>query len=53
MQIVIETDNGYQVEVMVRKHQANPKYTEAADLPAKDVKAIEKAIKKAVEDNKE
>ena len=52
MQIVIECDNGYQVEVIVRKHQANPKYSEGADLPVKDVKAITKAIKKAVEDNK-
>ena len=52
MRIVIECDNGYQVEVMVREHIPGTKTCKAASLPAKDAKAITKAIKKAVEDNK-
>ena len=53
MRIVVECKNGYQVEVLVRKHIEGTKTSKAADLPAKDVKDIEKAIKKAVEDNKD
>jgi len=53
MRIVIECENGYQVEVMVRKHMEGTKTTKPADLPIKDAKSIEKAIKKAVEDNRD
>jgi len=53
MRIVVECDNGYQVEVLVRKHIEGTKTSKAADIPAKDEKAIVKAIKKAIEDNKE
>ena len=53
MRIVVECDNGYQVEVLVRKHIEGTKTCGPADLPAKDEKAIVKAIKKAVEDNKD
>jgi len=53
MRLVVECKNGFQVEVLVRKHIEGTKTSKAADIPATDAKAIERAIKKALENNKD